>query len=126
MFSREYERRSFRVRLMLLFAWIFFIAALIAAGAELLASLKADKWVIMPLGTFWYEHHRDSLNLLQAVTQRYLFPWLWDPTFVAVLLAPIWSTLLAFAVLFRLFAIRRKPKRSQKSTGRFRRVDKDN
>ncbi len=50
-------------------------------------------------GAVWYQQHADSLNLSQAVTQRYVLPYLWDPIAVTVLNWPLWvSTGAAVAV----------------------------
>ena len=40
-----------------------------------------------------------SLNLSQAVIQRYISPWLWDPAIQTVLTAPAWLVLAIIAVL---------------------------
>lgn len=50
-------------------------------------------------GAVWYEQHSDSLNLSQAITQRYVLPFLWDPVAVTVLNWPLWlSTVVAVLV----------------------------
>ena len=48
------------------------------------------------LGQLWFDLYRSSLNLVQAVVQRYIHPFLWDPIIVTILL---WW---AFAVLMVL------------------------
>jgi len=47
----------------------------------------------------WFDLDRSSLNLVQAVVQRYIHPFLWDPIIVTILLC--W----AFAVLLVLGAL---------------------
>jgi hypothetical protein len=49
-----------------------------------------------PLGVAWHQLDPASLNLVQALVQRYTFPFLWDPVLVTVLFAPSW---LVFAIL---------------------------
>lgn len=45
-------------------------------------------------GAVWYSFHPDSLNLSQAVTQRYILPVLWDPIAITVLTWPLWLAVL--------------------------------
>ncbi|WP_169569496.1 hypothetical protein [Sneathiella limimaris] len=64
-------------------------------GSELLLSLRAGEWTPQLLGQLWFELHPESLNLTQAIIQRYLIPQLWDPVVVEILLWPAW---LVFAI----------------------------
>ncbi|WP_158047434.1 hypothetical protein [Skermanella pratensis] len=59
-------------------------------------------------GELWYRLHPGSLNLMQAVVQRYLAPELWDPGLLTVLLWPAALVLAAPGlVLLALGSIRR-------------------
>ncbi|NNG03667.1 MAG: hypothetical protein HKM95_06145 [Inquilinus sp.] len=51
-------------------------------------------------GKYWFDTDSESLNLVQAVTQRYLHPKLWDPGIVTVLLWPIAAGLGLVAAVF--------------------------
>ncbi len=73
--------------------WILFALALPFLGAEIVASLEAGQVLMMPLGLVWYEIDPGSLNLAQAVIQRYLLPALWNPVIVTLLLWPGWAVL---------------------------------
>lgn len=42
------------------------------------------------LGDLWGRLSAGSLNLVQAIVQRYMFPALWDPVLVTFLLLPAW------------------------------------
>lgn len=42
------------------------------------------------LGSLWFGVHGDSLNLLQAVIQRYIHPQLWQLLLIPLLLLPVW------------------------------------
>ena len=60
-----------------------------------LAMLAIDAWAwiggarkLTAAGELWFRLAPESLGLTQAVTQRYLFPWLWDPIAVWALLQP--------------------------------------
>ena len=46
------------------------------------------------LGEFWYMAHPESLNLSQAIIQRYIWAALWDPGITTVLLWPLWVILM--------------------------------
>ena len=52
------------------------------------------------LGDLWARVNGASLNLVQAIVQRYLLPALWDPMLVTVLLVPAWPLLGGAAALF--------------------------
>ena len=71
------------------------IALLIVAGLALAheirsAALTGDYRVI-PTSELWFKTHVGSLNLAQAIAQRYVHPGLWDPVIVSVLRWPLWS-----------------------------------
>jgi len=51
------------------------------------------------LGTLWHKEAPASLNLTQAVTQRYIHPALWSHVLLPVLLTPAWVVFAAIAVL---------------------------
>ncbi len=69
------------------------VLALLAAGAELVGSLAADAWQPLALGGIWAAVDLGSLNLVQAVVQRYLHPAIWDPGIISLLLWPAWIVL---------------------------------
>lgn len=54
------------------------------------------------LGDLWGRLSAASLNLLQAIVQRYLFPALWDPVLVTFLLLPAWLVFAAPGLLLYL------------------------
>jgi len=93
--------------------WGLIAAALLCAGWESVASLQAGQWTPTAAGELWFRIDSASLNLSQAVIQRYVAPWLWDPAIVTVLLAPAWLVLgvpgLLLARLGRIGAARRRP-----------------
>ena len=91
--------------------WLLVALALLLLGVELVVSLEAGAYQGLALGQVWFRLDGASLNLVQAVVQRYLLPELWDPVAIEVLQWPGWLTFglpgLAVAVLCR----RRKSKR---------------
>lgn len=69
--------------------WLFLLAGLAAFGRDLLRSLDADAaFRLSAAGELWYALDPGSLNLSQAVIQRYLWAPLWDPGLITVLLWP--------------------------------------
>lgn len=42
------------------------------------------------LGEVWHRWHAPSLNLLQAIVERYVLPQLWSHVLLPLLLAPAW------------------------------------
>ena len=79
-----------------LIGWILFLAGLAVLVRDILVTIDTKSWAPIAVGQLWYDFSRSSLNLVQAVVQRYIHPFLWDPIIVTVLL---WW---AFAVLMIL------------------------
>ena len=75
-----------------LIGWVFVLAALIILLIELRFWLTSGEWLLIPIGQLWYQLHSESLNIAQAVIQRYLHPYIWDPWILAILLTPSWPT----------------------------------
>jgi len=89
-----------------LFAFGLFLLALalLAAVYELFIAAESGSYRAIAAGELWFKLHPYSLNLSQAVTQRYLHPSLWDPIIISILQWPAWSLLGApgaiLAILF--------------------------
>jgi hypothetical protein len=75
--------------------WLLVLAALAVAGWELLAPDPVVGLHLRPAGELWFRLNVGSLNLMQAVVERYIWPPLWDPGVVSILQLP---ALLVFAV----------------------------
>jgi len=76
-----------------LFGWLMLaLAAFLALGGATLA-LKGQT-LAQASGAVWFQVHSDSLNLTQAITQRYILPVLWDPIAIAILNWPLWLAIL--------------------------------
>ncbi len=82
--------------------------ALAVLGYEIWASLQAGAYRTIAAGELWFRLDAGSLNLSQAVVQRYVHPWLWEPAIVTLLRWPAWALLGApGVVLVLLFSMRR-------------------
>lgn len=95
--------------------WLFAIGLLLFALAALafaydvVMAANAGSYRAVAAGELWFRLHPYSLNLSQAVVQRYLSPGLWDPLIVSLLQWPTWSLLGApGAILAVLFYPHRK------------------
>jgi hypothetical protein len=89
-----------------LIGWIAFLAGAAVLVWDLLVWIKTGHWAPIALGQLWYQLDRSSLNLVQAVTQRYIHPFLWDPIIVSILLCWAFAVPMVLGVL--LLAVFRK------------------
>lgn len=84
---------------------LLLLVALIAIGADAIAAFSGGGFSPASLGKRWFEVHPASLNLLQALVQRYVHPVLWDPAIVFLLTWPAW---LVFGLVGALLLYRRR------------------
>ncbi len=91
--------------------WVLALSAGFVLGTELVSFASTGKYHVIAAGELWFELHSGSLNLSQAVIQRYLHPWLWEPAIVTVLRAPA-SALFGVPglALIGLWVVKRKRK----------------
>ena len=89
-----------------LIGWVAFLAGAAVLVRDVLVWINTKHWAPIALGQLWYQLDRSSLNLVQAVTQRYIHPFLWDPIIVTILLSWAFAVLMIFGVL--LLAVFRK------------------
>ena len=71
-------------------------------------SIAADALTFTPLGESWYAVSPDTLNLAQAVIQRYTFPFIWDPVIIQILTLPGWLVFFALSLIFYIVGYRRR------------------
>jgi hypothetical protein len=80
---------------------LLLLAAAIAVLVwEAMGLVQYGEWRLIAFGEIAFRLAPESLNLAQAVTQRYVAPWLWDPVIQTFLLWPAWPILGGLAVLF--------------------------
>ena len=92
--------------------WLLLALALMAGGAEGLASLQAGAWEPISFGQIWYDLHKESLALAQPAVQRYLHPVIWDYLLVSILLWPAWLLPLILGLVLMLLCRKRRKKRT--------------
>ena len=97
---------------------LLIIGALVAAGFEVAGWASSGAYKPITLGGVWYDIHRASLNGAQAVVQRYLTPWLWDPAITWILMQPAWATTALPGIALVWLGWPRKKRRRR----RFRRI----
>ena len=93
---------------------IALVMAVITGVIDAIKSVAGSELVITPLGAAWFSISPDTLNLMQAIIQRNLHPYLWDPIAQWILLQPAWAVFLVISLFFYLIAWRRP-----KPAGRF-------
>ena len=91
--------------------WIILLAGGAVLVRDLLVWIDTKHWAPVALGQLWYQLNRSSLNLVQAVVQRYIHPFLWDPIIVSILLSWAFAVLMLLAALL-LVHIRRRARRN--------------
>jgi hypothetical protein len=89
-----------------LIGWIIFLAGAAVLAWDMKGWIDTKHWAPIALGQLWYELNRSSLNLVQAVVQRYTHPFLWDPIIVSILLSWAFAVLMILGVL--ILAVFRK------------------
>lgn len=87
---------------------VMVILALAALGHELVGYYETGTFRPIAAGEYWFKLDVGSLNFMQAIIQRYIHPFLWDPIIAGVLQWPAWSLLGGFGVALAFaFPIRR-------------------
>ena len=89
-----------------LIGWLLVLAALASLVYDLLRVAQGGAYRPAPLGQIWYTLDPGSLNLSQAVIERYVWPPLWDPVILWVLQQPAVLDFLLPGVLLVLLTSR--------------------
>ena len=91
--------------------WIVLLAGAAVLVRDGLVWIDTKHWAPIALGQLWYQLNRSSLNLFQAVVQRYIHPFLWDPIIVSLLLSWAFAVLMILGVLLLVLFRRRNAQR---------------
>ena len=86
--------------------WILILLGIGFLALDTFTFIQTGSFAPHATGQVWHDIHGGSLNLVQAVVQRYIHPGLWDPWIVTVLL---WPAGLVFGIpgLLLLLLVRR-------------------
>jgi hypothetical protein len=95
-----------------LIGWIIFLAGVSVLVRDVLIWIDTKQWAPISLGQLWFDLSRSSLNLVQAVVQRYIHPFLWDPIIVTILLCWAFAVLMVLGLLILALSGRRARRRS--------------
>lgn len=85
--------------------------ALAVLGWEVSLAGGLDNWRLLVFGEVAFRLAPDWLNLIQAVIQRYVTAWLWDPVIQTILLWPAWPVLGGLGLLFLAISRLRRRRR---------------
>ena len=96
--------------------WLLILGAIIVVGTEVYVWLDQGIYHITAAGELWYKMSPSTLNVTQAVVQRYITPLIWDYGFRPVLLMPAWLVLAVLGALI-LVIFRRRVRRRRHSSG---------
>ena len=88
--------------------FLLFAASFIALIADGVRSLAADALVMTALGQVWFTLDAPSLNLAQAVVQRYVHPYIWDPIAITILTWPAFAVGGGLGLALMLLGTRRR------------------
>ena len=91
--------------------WILILAGLAVLVRDTVAWLDSKVWIPIAVGQLWYDIDRSSLNLVQAVIQRYVSPLLWNRIIVLILLCWAFAVLIGLGALILVLARKRRSTR---------------
>jgi hypothetical protein len=91
-----------------LIGWMVFLAGAAVLVNDVTVWIDTKIWAPIALGQLWYELDRSSLNVTQAVIQRYIHPFLWDPIIVSILLCWAFPVLMTLGLLILVIFSRHK------------------
>jgi len=87
--------------------WVLLLAGLVVLARDLIGWIDTRVFAPIVLGQLWFDLSAGSLNLVQAVVQRYLHPALWDPVITSVLFLWAWAVFVVLGVVFLVLFRRR-------------------
>jgi len=71
-----------------IFGLLLFLVGVVILAADLTTYFDSGLIELTLIGDLWFEYSASTLNLLQAVLERYIWPPLWDPVVTTFLLWP--------------------------------------
>jgi hypothetical protein len=79
--------------------WVLLLAGLVVLARDVIGWIDTRVFAPIVLGQLWFDLSPGSLNLLQAVIQRYIHPALWDPVITSVLFLWAWAVFVVLGVV---------------------------
>ena len=90
-----------------LIGWIILVAGAAVLARDVMVWIDTKVWAPIALGQLWYQLNRSSLNLVQAIIQRHVLAFLWDPIIVSILLCWAFAVLMVLGLLLVVLFRRR-------------------
>jgi hypothetical protein len=72
---------------------LLLLGAVVAGVEQFQMWSTTGRFTALALGQLWYNIDPPSLNLVQAVIERHVWPPLWDPVILTILRWPAWLAL---------------------------------
>ncbi len=92
-----------------LLSFLFLFAGFAVFFVDLNAMNDGADFSFAPLGRLWYSLDPGSLNLTQAIVERYIWPPLWDPVLITVLQWPAAAVLAVPGMVLLVLGFHRTP-----------------
>ena len=86
---------------------LLLLGAVLAAAWQFQIWAQSGRFTPLALGQAWFNLDPESLNLVQAVVERHIWPPLWDPVILTVLRWPAWAVLGLPALILLILPIGR-------------------
>lgn len=86
---------------------VLFLLTIGLVGRDILVSREAGIFDVYSMGEAWYGLNPGSLNLVQALVQRYLHEGIWDPVIATLLQGPL-SVIPAIGLAIMMLGRRRR------------------
>ena len=80
-----------------------------------LANLNETAFAFLPVGQVWFNFDKNSLQLVQAVVERYLSPIIWESIIRPITFAPMAPVLAGIGIFFAAIAIWRALRKAKRS-----------
>jgi hypothetical protein len=79
--------------------WVLLLAGLVVLARDAIGWIDTHVFAPIALGQLWFDLSPGSLNLVQAVIQRYIHPAVWDPAITSVLFLWAWAVFVVLGVV---------------------------
>lgn len=96
------------IRILRWFGWILLLGAIASLVSDAIAAMEGGTFALRPMGELWYALSPSSLNVAQAVVQRYVSPALWDDVIFRII---SWPTVGVLGIPGLLLVVLLKPRR---------------